>query len=407
MVETGYEGGSLNLTCPAGQFMSGIWLANYGTPDGTVPVSTCSLDVKPVVEAACLGLNHCDVPVTNASMGADPCVNTPKYLNAAAICSTPVNTTDALPIDCGAWGLPGKNCWGYSDGIMNPKTGLLRNDDGVILASYLIRCALPANDTVNLMDYTGHVLHFKGELGLAPAFKTTGCDTTCQENVSACLMALTNGKGQHVQLELSSVKNALGGGHNSTYGWQEGAFYGNIFSTPPNGFFCNGSGQDNIATMWYAYDSNFDARMCENYQSGNCPYKMMGDCTAAPWSPQACTTTGALGSGEISACKGDARTFSYTYSYPLTYSYTYSTAVVPTTSLSYTYSYSTTSTRAYSWMAWTTKITTFTTTSTSSFSATVTNTTTATTTGTNTTTNTSTGSKTYQYPIVTYLKAAI
>jgi len=269
-----------------------------------------------------VGQSTCTVPATVANFG-DPCKYTSgKKLAAAVTCtgvevttvvaSAPVDESADLPVDCGATGVPGKDCWGFSDGILSPLTGLLRNDDGIMVAKYMARCALPTSDSVNVVDYTGRVQHLKGELALAPTWADGECNAACQENISACLMALTNASGQHIPLVLSSTKNALGGGTDSKFPNQEGAFFGNLFESPVQAYFCKGSGQQNIATMWYSYASDmFNARMCENGSSAGsneCPYVGAGDCTGMAWSPQACSKAS---DGTMTSCKGGGKTWQY------------------------------------------------------------------------------------------------
>src|SRR4029077_16738273 len=83
------------------------------------------------------------------------------------------------------------------------------------------------------------------------------CDESCQRWVSACVLARTNAYGVHVELSMSvpdsapqAVKNAFHQGPNGPterqpcplgdeadptcgYATREGAYYGNIFGTPP------------------------------------------------------------------------------------------------------------------------------------------------------------------------------
>lgn len=162
------------------------------------------------------------------------------------------------------------------------------------------------------MDHTGKVQRFKGELGLAPEWSGGDCGASCQENVSACLMAFTNAAGQNVPIVLSSTKNALGGGTSSGYSKQEGAFFGNLFESPPRAFFCKGSGQQNIATMWYSFASDmFTARMCPrgtSTGSNACPYVGAGDCTGMPWSPQACKKAA---DGTMTSCTAGGKTWQF------------------------------------------------------------------------------------------------
>jgi hypothetical protein len=189
---------------------------------------------------------------------------------------------------------------------------MMATDNGIQTAKYMIRCALPATETVGVVDYTGTVQRMKGELGLAPEWSTGDCGSVCQENISACLMAFTNASGVHVPLVMSSTKDALGGGSGSGQGYpfQEGAFFGNLFNDPPKAYFCKGQGQQNIATMWYSWDSNnFLARMCPGGTSGpDCPYVDTGDCTGMAWSPQACSKAS---DGTMTSCKGGGVTWQY------------------------------------------------------------------------------------------------
>ncbi|MFT3922315.1 MAG: hypothetical protein QM778_07255 [Myxococcales bacterium] len=73
---------------------------------------------------------------------------------------------------------------------------------GVDTAEYLVRCALPAYDAITIKDHTGGIITLHGELGLAPEWKATRCDSNCEEKVRACLMARANASGKQVQLEL-------------------------------------------------------------------------------------------------------------------------------------------------------------------------------------------------------------
>ena len=56
-------------------------------------------------------------------------------------------------------------------------------------------------------------------------------------------MAHINTTGRHVNLYLDSPV-VLGLGRSNTYPMQEGAFFGNIFVSPPQGFYCNGYDSD-------------------------------------------------------------------------------------------------------------------------------------------------------------------
>jgi len=59
----------------------------------------------------------------------------------------------------------------------------------------------------NNVNYT-----FKGGIGLAPQYKTQGCDRDCTEELSACLMAHVNTTGVHIPLWLDSPMSQIGWG---------------------------------------------------------------------------------------------------------------------------------------------------------------------------------------------------
>jgi len=155
---------------------------------------------------------------------------------------------------------------------------MMASSPGKITASYLVRCALPAKDSITVTDYMHNAVTMPGEIGLAPQWKTGLCDTKCQELVSACLEALTNGSGAHIQLELSSGAPSIGLGHTSAYPYQEAAFYGNIFTSPPKAFFCIGKDFEGwYGLPWLAAPQ----RACAGYTALGivaCPYLNAGNC---------------------------------------------------------------------------------------------------------------------------------
>ena len=83
------ENTTLSLTCPAGQKISAIDFASYGTPSGSCgsfSISSCNATVSTMdVGSACLGFNACSIAATNGTFG-DPCVGTFKRLFVQARC---------------------------------------------------------------------------------------------------------------------------------------------------------------------------------------------------------------------------------------------------------------------------------------------------------------------------------
>ena len=182
---------------------------------------------------------------------------------------------DGLYIDCTDRKL-GYNCTGEPDGLLDADTGLMSSDDGIQTAVYVVRCALAADDAVRVKDYTGGLVSLNGEVGLTPQWKEDDCDEACQEKISACLMAFTNGDGAHVAIELSA-RFTLGLGHSDDFPYQEAAFYGNLFTSPPEAYFCVGA---DYATVDASGTSFLEMRACEGYNSddGSCPYVNTGLC---------------------------------------------------------------------------------------------------------------------------------
>src|SRR6266404_2007207 len=64
--------------------------------------------------------------------------------------------------------------------------GLMTTDAGRKTVSYLVRCALATGDSLVKQDQNGAYYTFTGAIGLAPQYKTTGCNKDCAEELSAC-----------------------------------------------------------------------------------------------------------------------------------------------------------------------------------------------------------------------------
>jgi len=185
-----------------------------------------------------------------------------------------------LPVNCAGGLVAGVSCTGLPDGLLSNTTGLMANDAGEIVVPYLVRCALPAGQSIAVQDYTGAVVNFNGEIGLTPQWATSGfIDANGMEIISACLEAFTNGLGNHVQLELDSTQySALGphGTSNNPYKYQEGAFWGNLFVTPPTTAYCTGKDYTGILNIGGVSLTATQARACSGYS--DCPYANAGNC---------------------------------------------------------------------------------------------------------------------------------
>ena len=161
----------------------------------------------------------------------------------------------------GANGIMGTNGISGANGLngvngLSETSGLMTTDAGRKTVAYLVRCALASNDTLVKRDQMGTEYTFNGGLGLCPAWKTGGIATnrTCQNMVSACMMAHINTSGVHVPLWIDSESTAIGWGVSPSYPKQEGTFFGNIIMTgnlsglsmpnvnAPVAYFCEGAG---------------------------------------------------------------------------------------------------------------------------------------------------------------------
>ncbi len=186
-----------------------------------------------------------------------------------------LRTRNGLDVDC-TGKVAGQTCTGEPDGLLSDGSGMMSTDEGINTAKYVIRCALPKNDAIRVKDYTGGLVTLTGELGLAPQWKDGDCDNTCQERVSACLMALTNGDGAHVDVELAAPF-VLGTSH--TYRYQEASFFGNLFLDKPEAYYCVGKdyAQNGIRITL------LEERSCTGYneKDGSCPYQRVGYCENA------------------------------------------------------------------------------------------------------------------------------
>jgi hypothetical protein len=119
-------------------------------------------------------------------------------------------------------------------------TGSMMNSTaGRTTMSYIVKCALPTGHSITAKDSGGVSYNYAGLIGTAPEWETGTCNTTCQERMSACLLAHVNTSGVHIPIWLDS-EGAIGWGQNTSYPYQEGSFFGNIFVNPPKGYFCNG-----------------------------------------------------------------------------------------------------------------------------------------------------------------------
>jgi hypothetical protein len=90
-------------------------------------------------------------------------------------------------------------------------------------------------------------------------------------------MALTNGQGEHLSVELTGPFDGLGVDNSKAFPFQEAAFYGNLFSDPPQAYYC--IGQDYAVVTGKSIE-HLATRACKGYTDayGECPYTRAGLC---------------------------------------------------------------------------------------------------------------------------------
>ncbi len=168
-----------------------------------------------------------------------------KQLNALSTTAamTGLATCKGKTVDKGKY----VNCLGRADstckeadGLLSPTKGMMRTVEGIEMAKYLVRCALPPGRTIRIKSFDGTYVEMPGEIGLAASWETGTCDVACEEDVSSCLIALTNSEGAHVLLELTSQNPAVGMARSGGYDYQESAAFGNIFKANPEGYISGG-----------------------------------------------------------------------------------------------------------------------------------------------------------------------
>ena len=143
-------------------------------------------------------------------------------------------------------GLPTINGLNIDNGLnvdngLSSVDGLMTTSAGRMTVSYLVKCALSAGSTLVKGAYT-----YTGQMGLAPEWKTGSCNTACQENISACMMAHVNTSGAHYPLWVIGPQASLGWGRSNAKPFIESAFFGNIFPSPPKAYYCNGPDYERV-----------------------------------------------------------------------------------------------------------------------------------------------------------------
>jgi len=166
-----------------------------------------------------------------------------------------------------------------ASGAMSPAAAdVLRDPAARPLFSYIVSCALPPDQTLKV-TVDGEALTFPGGIGVAPAWLTGTCDTSCQRWVSACVIARVNHLGQHVEISMRGLNHALVVEPHELqdFSFREAAYFGNFFLPRPEVHACLPDGATGIA------------RVC-GPSLADCPISVAGRCT------DVCAGTGAWSS---------------------------------------------------------------------------------------------------------------
>lgn len=127
---------------------------------------------------------------------------------------------------------------GLADG-----SALLATAESRTAVEYLVRCALPAGRSITKHAPDGVAHQFAGLIGVAPGWETGSCDDTCQEWISACMLAHVNTAGERLPLWVVADERSqpqIGWGLDPAFPNQEGAYFGNLFRSPPVMHYCAG-----------------------------------------------------------------------------------------------------------------------------------------------------------------------
>ena len=144
--------------------------------------------------------------------------------------------------------------------------------DGEKVIRYLVECALDEGDSI-AVDGPGGSYVFEGDVGLAPEWKDFPCNETCQQWVSACLLARTNESGADVMIFVQGSNPSLGYGADPNYPNFEGTFFGNVFTDPTKMYACRGSSLGTAAAIG-------QGRMC-TVSEDHCGFTTYADCSRA------------------------------------------------------------------------------------------------------------------------------
>jgi hypothetical protein len=198
---------------------------------------------------AILGLVDCgaeDAGDTQVGTGAAEASDNGLSANGLSLNGLSANGLSANGLSANGLSLNGLSLNGLSSvNGLSTTSGLMMASNGRQIVQYMVKCAYPSGHS--LVKTVGSTTYsYPGLLGYAPELENGTCDTDCQERVSACLLAHVNNAGVHIQLWVDGDTHTyngstygLGWGTSTSYPYQEGSFFGNLFFTP-KGYYCTG-----------------------------------------------------------------------------------------------------------------------------------------------------------------------
>jgi hypothetical protein len=124
---------------------------------------------------------------------------------------------------------------------LSSTAGLMTTSGGRQVIKYMVKCAYPDGQSLVKQDQYGTPYTFYGSIGIAPELAAGPCDLDCQEKISACMLAHVNNSGQHISIWMVGPDPGIGWGSSTQYPYQEGAYFGNIFATNWQGYYCAGA----------------------------------------------------------------------------------------------------------------------------------------------------------------------
>lgn len=138
------------------------------------------------------------------------------------------------------------------------------------LATYLVECALDEAQAVSARVGSQSIV-LRGRLGLASEWQTEACDRSCQQMVSACLLARTNRGSRSVLIHVIGADGLLGTEHSAGNTVPEATFFGNLFTYPQQRYVCEHPGADVAQALAHG-------RTCISRAHDYCGFTYLGQC---------------------------------------------------------------------------------------------------------------------------------